>query len=441
MKDNRDKLQRRENSAQGNTPSEEKKNGISDIAARVARFFSAEPEREKVLRYEDFDAAGDTYYASVSARYKILQRVMWVAFAVFSIVTVVFNFRHITYDNFFYLIKDFNVAAESSEMTYETLSYDAASDQSFTLYRGGLAVASRSKVSAFTATGRRTFGINSNFSRPFSVASDKYLLVYDTGGDSFSIYNSFAKVYTEKLDYPVTNAAFSKSGSFAVITRSAQYESRIIVYDKDFKKLCEYDRKDKYAIDVSLNEGGDKMAIVYLDTDNGVSRTTLTYYDLDKYEKISDEEFSGEFPLACSFMKGGALSVITTVAVHSFDASLEPRELEEHYGSMRVSAFWCDENYAAVAYNDGVLTSTNEIMVFDSNGSLVYNDEISSSVEQIEVVGDYAFVKNSAGVLRLNIKRYEEQQLECQDGYMLIYDENTAMICAQSKAVYLKFDD
>ena len=44
----------------------------------ISKYFSTEPERERVLRYEDFDAAGDTYYATVSAWYKVLQRVFLV---------------------------------------------------------------------------------------------------------------------------------------------------------------------------------------------------------------------------------------------------------------------------------------------------------------------------------------------------------------------------
>ncbi len=434
------KLTDRQRENENNMPLEDKKTSVNDIAKKVSSFFSTEPEREKVLRHEDFDAAGDTYYASVAARYKILQRVLWVAFAVFSIVTVVFNFRYITYDNFFYLIKDFNVAAQSSEMTYETLSYDAATDQSFTLYRGGLAVSSRSKVSAFTATGRRTLGINSSYSKPFSVASEKYLLVYDTGGDSFSIYNSFAKVYTEKLGYPVTDACFSSSGHFAVITRSAEYESHVIVYDEDFRRLCAFDRRN-YAVDVSIDENGERVAVLYVDTDSGVAKTVIAFYDLASYEKIDEFEYSGEFPLEGTFFSGGAFGAVTTGTVHIFDRSLIESEAADSYASKRVSAVFCNENFSVVAFNDGVITDMNEIMVFNKNGNLVYNDIVLSDVEQIAASGDYVFVKNSEGVLRVSMKKFEEKQLQCQDGHMLIYDDSTALVCADSKAVYLKFDD
>ena len=91
----------------------------------VSKYFTTEPEKEKVLRYEDFDAAGDTYYASVSARYKVLQRIFLLCLAIFTVVSVTVNFKYITYDNLFYLVKDFNTAVDTESVRYETLSYDA----------------------------------------------------------------------------------------------------------------------------------------------------------------------------------------------------------------------------------------------------------------------------------------------------------------------------
>ena len=37
------------------------------LMGKIGHFFNPEPQKEKVLRHEDFNAAGDVYYASVSA--------------------------------------------------------------------------------------------------------------------------------------------------------------------------------------------------------------------------------------------------------------------------------------------------------------------------------------------------------------------------------------
>ncbi len=411
--------------------------GISNV---ISKYFSAEPEKEKVLREENFDAAGDVYYATVCAWYKVLQRVFLALLAVFSIVSVTVNFRHITYDNFFFLIKDFSAAVDTESVNYETLSYDASSDQSFCLYRGGLAVVSRSNVSAFTATGRRTLNNNDAYSKPFAVSSDKYLLVYDMGDGNMSIYNSFAKVYSEKLDYPVTAADFSEEGSFAILTRSEKYESEIIVYDKDFEKLVNY-KKGSFAVDLSLSDDASKLGAVYCDSDNGIISTKVLFYDLEKHEKLYEYTYTGEFPLSCSFLDGGGFAVVTDGAVRIFDKAFTEKGESESYSLGTVSAVWCEGDYAAVSVNDGISGDKNKLIVFDKKGNLIYNDTIHSYVEQLALSSGYAFIKNADGVRRIDLRDSTYEQQDSQDGKMLIYDGKTALVCAEAKAVYLKFKD
>ncbi len=415
-------------------------NSLHRFSQTLKGYFSTEPEKEKVLNYKDFDAAGDTYYAGISAWYKIFQRVFFVGFIVFSLASVLFNFKHITYDNFFYLVKDFNTAVDTENVNYETLSYDASTDQSFTLYRGGLAVVSRSKVSAFTATGRRTLNSNVAYSKPFVISSDKYLLVYDMGDSTFSVYNSFVKVYSEKLDYPITGACFSDSGRFAILTRSAEYDSEIIVYSEDFDRVAKYSRS-AYAIDISLDKDGERLGAVYVETKNGIVDTKVVFYDVKEHKKLVEYSYSGEFPLSCSFLDGGGFAAITDGSVKIFGRALDEKRTSQSYTSAEVSASFADGSYIAVAFNNGIITDQNEIIVFDKKGELVYNKTILSAVEQLALCDGYVFAKSSTGVLRLRMKDSSQQHLVCQDGTMLVYDKATALVCAQSKAVYLKFDD
>ena len=109
---------------------------IFTYAKKVKTYFSTEPQKEKVLRHEDFSAAGDVYYAHVSASYKIAQRTLLVILVVFILFSVFINRHEITYDNFFYLMKDFSSAAGNEQNHYETLSYESDSRQKFALYRG-----------------------------------------------------------------------------------------------------------------------------------------------------------------------------------------------------------------------------------------------------------------------------------------------------------------
>ena len=414
-------------------------NRFDRFTRTVSKYFSAEPEKERVLRYEDFDRAGDTYYATVSAWYKVMQRVFLLCLAVFASVSIAVNFRHITYDNFFYLIKDFETAVDTENLGYETLSYDASSNQSFSLYRGGLAVVGRTNVSAFTATGRRTLNARDTYSSPFATASDKYLLVCDMGEGNLAVYNSFSKIYSEKLSYPITSACFSQSGEFAVLTRSEKYESQIIVYDNDFERSVSFNR-GSYAIDISMSSDGEYLGAVYLDTEDGIACTSVVFYDTRNKEKVSEYSYSGEFPLACTFFDLGSFALITDGSLRIFDRALEEKRASDTYASMSVSGFFDSSDYAAVAFNDGMVTDENRIFVFDKKGDLVYNSSVNSEIGQLAVCEGHIFIKNDEGVLRVSIDKNKTEQLACSEGRMLAYDGSTVLVCSQAKAAYLKFD-
>ena len=420
----------------------------SGFAEKFTGFFSAEPQKEKILRHEDFTRAGDVYYASVSARYKVAQRILVLLLVLFLLFSIFTNIREITYGNLFYFVRDFGNAVDIESTNYETLSYDVYQNQNFSLYRGGIAAVSPSNVSVFTATGRRTLKSRADFVIPYSVCSDKYVLVYDMSGNSFALYNSFSKVYTESFDYPITDAAISDSGVFAVLTRSSDYKSVINVYNKSFKLIGRYS-KNLYALDLSIDDKGERMAVLFYDVGDGRGRTTLRVYDIsnrvsdkrdpDEDRILCEREIEYAFPISCSFNSGGGLSVITDSSILLLDGNLDPGDSIGY--NAEVSAVYTGENGAAVALGSGALNDRNRIIAFDGNGKLLYDETVRSSVREISVLDEYVFVKSDTGAMRINTRNGDEERYECQSGRMLVYDSSTAIICAESKAIYIKFKD
>ena len=246
---------------------------------RVGSFFDPEPQKERVLSREDFKAAGDVYYASVSAFYKIFERLLWVVLAVFLAVSLATNYKEITYDNFFYLLRDFSTAAESEASNYQILSYDSDPRQNFALYRGGVVSASPSSVSVFTASGRRTLKSNNDYYSPNVISCDKYVLVYDTASSDFSVYNSFSKVYNQTLDAPITDACFNSGGEFALSTRQNDTKTFIYLYDEDIK-LRGRIPDSRFNFDIALNDSGTRVAALYYTSGDGIGETALCIYDV-----------------------------------------------------------------------------------------------------------------------------------------------------------------
>ena len=376
------------------------------FSEKFGRFFHTEAQKEKVLRYEDFDAAGDVYYAGVSAVYKVAQRALWLLFILFMILSVTFNHAEITYDNFYYLIKDFSGAADYEGGYYETLSYESDDRQNFILYRGGLASVSPSKIFVYTATGRRTLNMTASFSSPFMESSNKYILVYDTSGTTFSLYNSFARVFTETLESPITNAALAEDGSFVIVSSTADRRSVITVYNRSFKKAAEL-KADYYVFDIVVSQEQNTLAILSYDVGNGTGRATLSLRDLSTLEETKALHFDGEFPLACGFLENQGFTVMTNRHIRIFDRAMEEKAISEDYSSGNITGYSLSANGIAVS---ATVDSRTMIYAFDRYGTLLYDESVDFNVSDVGVYDDYVFLQTENGVIRLYPKAKREEE-------------------------------
>lgn len=415
-------------------PSEEQ----GSFAQRIGGLFRAEPQKEKVLRHEDFNGAGDVYYANIAVAYKIAQRILILLLVVLLIFSIATNYREITYDNFYYLIKDFAGAADVGGSGYETLSYESDDRQHFALYRGGLATVSPSRMSVFTSTGRRTFNTAVSYSSPYLVSSNRYLLVYDTAEPTFALYNSFAKIYTETLNYPVTDACLGEDGSFAIVTRSATHRAVIRMYDRDFDLRFEIGA-DYYVFDLALDSERGLLTVLSYTAGNGTGRTTLSVWDIDRMEqeeKYAEVQWDGEFPLAGGFLDDGSFAVLTDRRVRILNHTFTESGGSADYFGGTVTGYRLNEQGAALAY---VQNSKQYVIAFDSSGKLLYQHAVSFHVSDICVYADYVFLQTEDGVTRLHAEREESEHLTSGQGSLLVYNEKTALVCGASKAEYLIF--
>ena len=420
---------------------------VKEFLKKVSDYFNTEPQKEKVLSHEDFDAAGDAYYASVSASYKVAQRILVLFLVFFIVISIVTNFSEITYDNFYYLIKDFTSASDAGNNTYATLSYESDSRQHFVLFRGGIATVSPSKLSIFTATGRRTLNESSDFSSPFAVSSNRYVLFYDTAGKTFSIYNSFARVYSETLENPVKCASIASDGSFAVVTKSAEGTWVTRIYTKDFNlKAIIPSAKRSYVFGIDLNSDVEKLSVLSYDAGNGTGRTVLSVYDLSNMKQSKGNEitldkkieYDAEFPIKCGFINKNNFALITDCYIRILDSDLNEKTTSVDYSNGNITGYSLDTQGVAVS----VMTpSGSNLFAYDISGTPIFDENVTYNVLDLSVYGKHIFLQTEQGVVRINTQNGEKQSLDSGQGKMLIYNEKTALVCGETKAEYLVFNN
>ena len=269
-------------------------------------------QTDEVLSGEpiDYSAPSIPYYENLANRLGFARVVLYMVLFVFVVVTVVSNHKLITYENLYYLAKDIGAATRTAQSQADTLSYPISSSEAdFALYRGGVVISGSEVVTVMNGSGRQTLSDNVAYADPCVEASDRYCVTFGRGERSFSVYNAFVRVHTETTEYPVYAAAAGDNGHFAIVTRSRDYTSEVILYDGEMDRLANY-HLNGYVTGIAMNTEGDRLGVVSVESENGLWVTKITVIRIENRISQDHAVVSGSFGGACGFLAEDRFAVV-----------------------------------------------------------------------------------------------------------------------------------
>ncbi|MBE6602324.1 MAG: hypothetical protein E7637_07475 [Ruminococcaceae bacterium] len=379
------------------------------------------------------------YYETISARLGILQVVLYMSLFVFVILSILRNTELITYRNFYLFFKDLNVSFKAVDV-FETdsVSYTTSEEQSFTLYRNGLAVVGNNSVTVFTETGRQTVSETISYKNPMADGSGKYLLVYEMGGTQYSLYNSFKRLYTGTTDYPIQRAVVSESGLYAIVSASKDYPSVVSLYNSHFSLINRYNKKG-YVMDLDINAKGTQIAILSTSSVGGIYETELMLHRPKSEEKAVTVQIGSSLGVRCAYTASGGVGVLTG---NGYCYVKDARVQESFdFGERSILSADIGSDGFAVCLRDGSVSEQNELVVFDKNGKLCYREYAPVFPNQVEFAGNTVFLLHDSGITRVNIKTGKLSRFSCvTDGKrILVQSEAELLLCSPQKAEFIHF--
>ena len=373
--------------------------------------------------------------------FRMIRFFVAILFVVLILSVLLFSGNRFSYENIYYMFKDVSFVSSYSESRPETLNYSKAiSNQSFSEFKNGLAVASDSEIKFFTSTGRVTMTQGSEFSNPLILSSYDTSLVYDSGRNSFSLYNSFVQLYSEKLDYPIATADICDDGSFLIVTKSKDYASTVRIYDQSFNLEEEYYKNDR-VISARLSDNGKYCAVVSLDAKNGESIVSLNVLKIGSDKLYSSVELSGLMPYECRFLSDDRVMLICSDRMFIYNLRgdikkefLYPSEL------IQVSS---DADRCAMLFRGTQLNGDNRIYVFDQNGNSIFNGILNGNISDMIYSNGYVYFLRGEDAVRIPASYIggEEKILSVGDGARLVGFKNGEILaCTSTTAYYLDFN-
>lgn len=380
------------------------------------------------------------YFENISAGLGILQVILYLslfAFVVFSFLT---NTNLITYQNFYHFFQDLNASAERVDIfSHDSVSYPTNDEQSFALYRKGLAVAGNTGVTIFSATGRQLVSHGIQYNDPVAVGSGKYLLVYERGGKQYSLYNANTQMHAGETEYPISGAAVSDSGMYALISSASDANSAVYLYNNRFALINIY-KKGGNVLDAAISADGRRIALLTAVPDSGGVSTAVMLAEPGKGSAIAERVIEVSVGIRCHFTVSGKLAVLCTTGVAYFSNNGEMELFYDFEGKIPTTADLSGDGLA-ICLKKTAISEKNIAIIFDKSGKIVYNDVIPQSIDNLVYRDGVLFWTDHRGVSRLDLGNgsidFEEYATDGKK--LLAVDDKEILLCSPQKAVYITF--
>lgn len=329
-----------------------------------------------------------------------------VVFAVVAVFYAGFNLLSdadlISYENFYYMINDFNISASGIGQNITEFKYGSGEDQQYGSYRGGLVILNSDTVTAFSAKGKRTLYKKNSIPNPKLRISDEFIAVFSQNGRAVGLYNSFSLVFSESdletinglSDYSVIDMELSDNGMIAIAVNTGTTECRTFLYDKKGKLCAEYKYND-YITDISLSPDGGYIAFSYIDADtsDGSVISVSEIYRIGEDAPFAKYSVNDSLCISSGFTAENRFISAFDSQVVAYDASDEKNSFISILPEAVSVAF-------VTVCNDGAMISymTNDsgvkkLAAVDRTGALHdVKTDISASVYNSALKGDFVYI-------------------------------------------------
>ena len=381
----------------------------------------------------------ESYWAGVSARYAMISRALIVILLLFAVLFLLVFSRVFTYDSLFSFVKDMQTVSSFVPSGYDTIYAMYEGESVSTFYRGSVAFVGKGGVEIYAPDGTRLLDVTREFSNPRVVASEKYLLAFDHGGKAFSVTNSYGELLRGESEFPILGATVSNDGYFALITTAKETISRVVLYDNNFHLIRGIDRNSATVGAAFFADGS--LAIFGATAAEGSVFATVNVYD-EKLENVAySASFANEMPLSVAVSEADTLFLLTNKALRACDSDCDVESKVELTGT--VKELYLGANGAVLVQETDAVTATNGIVVWDPDGSIVYEGTYKGDVYGAAVGKDEAFLLCAGSVMRISTKDGAVQTLPVETGAtsILAVGAGQLRVVYVAKAVFVEFEN
>jgi hypothetical protein len=378
----------------------------------------------------------NVYYEKIADYYKLIKYGMLVILAGFVLVVCIFCNRDLRPENFRYLFKYIDVDPVATSANYKDIYYNSNKNTHFAFYKGDLAVVGDGRLNLYNIAGSNILSEKLDGENSICDADGKYLLTYEPGGKTVSVFNSFSKLYTLNYDYPVISAYAGDNGSFAVITREDGYRSAVYIYNSTFKSIYTWRSNERYAASAAISPNGKNAAVISYSQAGGTYSRELTVRNVSKDKSVLTVSSEGAIPVKVGFFSRGELYCLYSDGITFYNKDFEEKNTVHFDGSVQLFKTFSD----GIILVTGKTKADSVITYYGREGEIKFTKSFQYSVLDAKIIDDNIYLLTDGAVYRYDKDGLAKADAEDGADKMFVFDDGNVMLCYEASTKLVKKD-
>ncbi len=380
-------------------------------------------------------------FEAISVIYRISKWVVLSVFVIYMAFMLVTFREDITLENFRYLMRNVDFGLNTAVELENDIVYSASDSNSFISFREYLALYNCNNILIYDTSGNIALSSDIDYKSPCAESSDKYLLVYDKGGSAYSIYSYFSLEKSDIFDHPITHAALSDSGTYAVATSSRDYQCVIYVYNGSFKLINSIMKnKNISAMDIT-SDGGELLVCSYYIDELGRDMTELTALPTLTNESRFTLTLEDTVVYSCSYLEDGKFVLVCKNELRFYDSDGNLVKIYS-YNSTNINKYMTSESGVTLISHEGSNASYLNAIKLDMEGNVVFDIRLPSDFVDILDGGDYVYFLYKNRLIRANKEGQSELALTLPTSpQRVVCTDKDVFVCTSTTAKSVRFDD
>ncbi len=295
------------------------------------------------------------------------------------------------------------------------LSIESGSDYQMLAMDGYFAVLDDSRFNVYTTDGNSIFSKQHSYANPILTVSNKKALIYDLGGNGFSLESKYKTIYEKTCDNTILFAELSSNDMAAIVSKSDKFLAELNVYDNTGKNIFTYKSYDSRIIDVSFLSDNSGCIVTTLGASGGDIVSGLIKFSFTSTDMIWKSETSECLAVSTNIDNNGSIIIIgdNRYAYYSADGD---KICEQEYGD-EIIDYCCSDRLSAVLLENKDLHRYS-LIINDSNDILdPHTVELPEETKHIFAEDNMIYILTGSGIYTYNSMGQQMSETKLTDSY------------------------